>query len=307
MVQLPSTKVVDPFGEVNVYPQGNKTRVTATILMTPAIEGASTGLAIDGSASMQKLFGSRAISKLFAASGTNLVEPVAKTLADFLANFDSQARTKVIYWACGAGGGQVEEKGDFSAANAEKFSFGPPVNFGTGTRLVPALRYFTQKQFPSSAWSIFVFITDGVLDDFDEVKSYTLQLAREIAAGKRGFLKLVLIGIGEAIDEAQLDALDNLDYQGICDSEGYAIDLWDHKLASEMQKIEEIFAEVVTRDVIVAPSAQILDDKRRPVSPIGVQSYNDGLPAFLEFSVPSGTQSFELVLPDGTRVTQPLS
>ena len=48
MAQL--KKVVEPFGEVNVFPiAGGGTRVTATILMEPRREGAQTGIALDGS------------------------------------------------------------------------------------------------------------------------------------------------------------------------------------------------------------------------------------------------------------------
>ena len=48
MTQLKT--VVDPFGEVNVYPAaGGKSRVVATILMQPHKEGAQTGIALDGS------------------------------------------------------------------------------------------------------------------------------------------------------------------------------------------------------------------------------------------------------------------
>jgi hypothetical protein len=88
---------------------------------------------------------------------------------------------------------------------------------------------------------------------------------------------------------------------------GEPIDIWDHKLASEMQKIEEIFAEVVSDNVILAPSAEILDSNGRPVTPIGRSSYNDGLPALIEFSVPAGSNAFTLVLPGGKRVSQKIA
>ncbi len=56
MAQL--KQVVDPFGEVNVYPtSGGKVRVTATILMEPRKEGTQTGIALDGSYSMELLYG----------------------------------------------------------------------------------------------------------------------------------------------------------------------------------------------------------------------------------------------------------
>ena len=47
MTQL--KKVVEPFGEVNVYPsRAGKTRVVATILMEPHKEGAQTGIVAGG-------------------------------------------------------------------------------------------------------------------------------------------------------------------------------------------------------------------------------------------------------------------
>ena len=42
-------KVVEPFGEVNVYPAGpGKVRVVATVLMEPEREGTQTGIAVTG-------------------------------------------------------------------------------------------------------------------------------------------------------------------------------------------------------------------------------------------------------------------
>ncbi|MEI6901299.1 MAG: SDR family NAD(P)-dependent oxidoreductase, partial [Bacteroidota bacterium] len=85
----------------------------ATILMKPTVEGAQTGLAIDGSASMKNSFGAAgAVSSLFSAASPNIVEPVAQTIGAFLANFDSDGQTTVIYWACGIGGTELEDLGD---------------------------------------------------------------------------------------------------------------------------------------------------------------------------------------------------
>ena len=68
-------KVVEPFGEVNVYPtRSGRTRVVATILMEPHKEGAQTGIALDGSGSMAKLYGvedgSRVLSPIFGGPKT---------------------------------------------------------------------------------------------------------------------------------------------------------------------------------------------------------------------------------------------
>src|SRR5262249_27327389 len=79
-------KVVEPFGEVNVYPAaGGKVRVVATILMEPRKEGAQTGIALDGSGSMARLYGvdtgGGVVSSLFARKPvTNQVSPVARSI-----------------------------------------------------------------------------------------------------------------------------------------------------------------------------------------------------------------------------------
>src|SRR5207249_5801362 len=92
MAQL--KKVVEPFGEVNVYPAaGGKQRVTATILMEPRREGTQTGIALDGSGSMAAAYGvDDGSGGGFWASlfGTrkqlvNEVSPVAQKLCAYLA------------------------------------------------------------------------------------------------------------------------------------------------------------------------------------------------------------------------------
>lgn len=178
MSQLSSDLVVEPFGEVNVFTEGSRVRVKTTILMKPAVEGAQTGLAIDGSASMKSAFGaSGAVSALFASASVNIVQPVARTIGGFLANFDSDGQTSVIYWACAAGGQGVQDLGDMSVEQVKARAFAAPTDFGNGTKLLPALQYFAETRFPSAPWSIFVFLTGGAIEDLDAVKAYTLQLA----------------------------------------------------------------------------------------------------------------------------------
>ena len=309
-MQIPGSETVEPFGEVNVYLQPDKSvRVVAPILMTPNIENAQTGLAIDASRSMKVNFGDTGFGGgAFGAKPVNSVELVGRKLADFLANFDSDGNTTVIYWACGKapregelGGGDIEERGDFSSEQAQSMLLPPPKVYGTGTQLLPAVKYYTETRFALAPWAIFVFITDGRIDDLEAVKAYTLSLAKQIVEGKRSFVKLVLIGVGPDVDENQMAELDDLDYPELRDANGKSveIDLWDHRIAAEMKRIEEIFAEVVGRDNIVAPRGEILDlaDKL-------VKSFSDGLPAYLEFKMPPGSVGFTLVLPDGQRFTQ---
>lgn len=152
-----------------------------------------------------------------------------------------------------------------------------------------------------------MFITDVAIEDLEAVKDYSIQLARQIAAGRRKFTKLVLIGLGPQVNEAQMEELDDLDCGGLKSPEGDDIDLWDHTLAATMRRLEEIFKEVVSAQTILAPSAKILDSFGKPVTPIGRTSYADGLPAFLKFSMQKGATAFTLQLPDGTAITQPIA
>jgi hypothetical protein len=300
MAQLKT--VVDPFGEVNVYPAaGGKARVVATILMEPHKEGAQTGIALDGSGSMSKLYGvedgSRVLSPIFGGPKKlhNEVTPVAQKVCAYLARkIDADGGTTCIYWAVGPGGGEIEVVGDLRADEAERHVFGPPRDFGTGTQLLPAVRYFVDR-FRSAPWGFYVFITDGELHDLDAVKDYSTRLAREIAARRRNPVKFVLIGVGPSVNETQMEELDDLDT-------GTGIDLWDHKLAAEMRVLQEIFAEVVDKNARVADHGRILDPQGRVV-----KNYEGvGLPAYLEFEMPAGAEYFTLEV-NGARIHQGLS
>ncbi len=299
MAQL--KKVVDPFGEVNVYPvAGGRIRVTATILMEPHKEGAQTGIALDGSGSMAKLYGKDdgggVLSPIFRKTQPqNEVTPVAQQICAYLARrIDADGGTTVIYWSTGENGSEIEVVGDLRADEAERHIFGPPRDFGTGTQLLPAVKYFVER-FKDAPWGFYAFITDGELHDLDAVKQYSTWLAREVAAGRRKPLKFVLIGLGPDANEGQMEELDDLET-------GTPIDLWDHKLAKEMRVLQEIFAEVVDKNARVANNGRILDPQGRVL-----RNYGDvGLPAYLEFEVPVGTPYFTLEV-NGQCIHQGLS
>ena len=303
MAQLPSP--VEPFGEVNVYPQPDGSlKIVATILMEPDIEGARAGLALDGSASMQKMYGANApVSPLFrTAAGANYVEPVARMMAAYLARFASDGQVHLAYWACSPDGSKVEPIGVVTEAGAATLKVGGPKQWGRQTKLLPPVRHFVEGVFAGARWAIAVFVTDGVIEDLDAVKDYCRDFAHRIALGEQAFAKLVLLGVGEEVDEGQMEELDDM-FEGsdLRDPNGNPIDLWDHKLASEMKSLHEIFAEVVSDNVVVADSGTVLDGAGRVA-----HSYPDGLPARLRFTLPAGATAFTLDFPGG-RVTQDLT
>jgi hypothetical protein len=298
-------KTVDPFGEVNVYSKpGGALRVVATILMEPRREGTQTGIALDGSASMASLYGitddsggGGFFASLFGSKkkeAQNEVTPVAQKVCAHLARkLDADGGTTCIYWATGQGGSKVEVIGDLTADQAEKHHFGPPRDFGTGTQLLPAVRYFVER-FKDAPWGFYVFITDGELHDLDQVKNYSIRLARDVAAGRAKPVKFILIGVGPNVNEDQMEQLDDLDT-------GTDIDLWDHKLAAEMRVLSQIFAEVVDKNARVADNGKILDPQAKVV-----KNYSDtGLPAKLEFELPAGSTYFTLEV-EGKQVRQDL-
>jgi hypothetical protein len=222
----------------------------------------------------------------------NEVSPVAQRICAHLARkIDADGATTVIHYATGLRGDQIEVVGDLRAEDAERHTFAPPREYGTDTQLLPAVKYFVER-FADAPWGFFVFITDGSLNDMGPLKSYTTHLARDIAAGKRNPLKLLLIGVGNSVNPEQMEELDDL-YTGT------AIDLWDHKIAREMRVLQQIFAEVVDKNARVADQGRILDPDGKVVKDYaGV-----GVPAFLAFTLPAGTKSFLLEL-NGQRIYQ---
>ncbi len=271
--------------------------------MVPDVEGARTGLALDASASMKKLYGVSALlgGPFAKADGTpNLVEPVGRTIVEHLAQFSSTGCCDLIYWAVNPAGDAVEPIG----ANAAAVPIvGPKKHpWGRGTKLLPPVKYFVETAFASAPWAICVFVTDGVIEDLADVKAYCLQFAQQVASGQRKFVKHVLLGVGEEVDQAQMEELDDMfEGSGLKDPAGNDIDLWDHMLAAEMRKVEEVFKEVVSADTLITASGRVVNQ-----AGVSCKEYPDGLPAMLRFKMPAGSTAFTMEFPGGA-VTQDIS
>lgn len=294
-------------------------------------EGWQTGVALDASASMKNSFGrglrgsvpddvvrqylrkgwveeldldgrrvmsyqpeayEDAVAKGYLVFTPNLVEPLARDFISYLAgNLDEDGGTTVVYWACDDGSA-YEVVGDYTAEQVKRLNFPGPQksDFGTGTRLLPAVRYFVDR-FRDAKRGMYLFLTDGKLDDLAAVKRYTTDLCQQIASGRRNAVKCVLIGVGEEVEESQMEELDDLDT-------GTDVDVWDHKIAKEMRAVVEIFAEVVDENQILAPEACVYD-----AGGVVVKMFNDGMPAKVTFTMPASSKYFELEV-NGERVRQ---
>jgi hypothetical protein len=226
----------------------------------------------------------------------NRVEPVARKITAYLAGeLDEDGGTTVAYWACGQRGDEFEVIGDVTADQCLNLTLRGPtkLRFGQGTRLTPVAKYFVNR-FRDANHGIYVFLTDGRIDDEDELTKYTIELARGVESGKVNDVKFVLVGIGKQIDQAQMLRLDDLET-------GTDIDIWDHKIAAEMRGLTDLFAEVVNENMIVAPSAKIYDSSGRVVKDLP-----RGLTAYVKFTMPASSTFFEVELPDGRRLHQPM-
>lgn len=293
-------------------------RIKATVLMKPNVENAQTGLAIDASGSMSEMFGgsggSVVVSDFFADPSIpkkpNVVERVSRKIAAYLAQFDGDGQTTAIYFALGPSGKETKFIGEIDAETAATQEFSMPDNPGRGTRLCPAINYFLQH-FPDNPWLICLFITDGLIDDLEETKALSKKICQEMADGKRNFTKFVIIGLGREFSKPDspasraLEELDDLDEDPVYAVEGQ--DLWDHKITADMKSLDEIFAEVVSESTILCSNASVVDSEGRPVTPLNGESYSDGLPALLRFTMPAGSTSFTLSLPNGSTVTQDIT
>jgi hypothetical protein len=336
-ILIPSNLTAEPFGKVRILRDSNSLRVDFSILMEPQgqqAEGWQTGVALDASASMRGWYGRAlegkvpedvvrdyeskgwvenrhedgrkvksfqknayedAIQKGHLKFSQKVIQPLAQEFIAYLASkLDANGGTTVVYWACGKGEA-VEVVGDFTEEQCRLLDIQGPrsLGFGYGTMLVPAVRYFVER-FVNAKRGMFVFITDGKLDDLDDVKKFTTTLARSIHSGTRNPVKCVLVGVGTEIDESQMEQLDNLDT-------GTGVDIWDHKIATEMRGLVEIFSELVSENQIVAPTAAIYDSAGNLV-----KRFADGLPARAVVDLPPATEWFEIEV-GGKRIRQAIT
>ena len=335
IITLPSSALHPLFGKVSYRKVGGEKEVMFSILMPSLGEGWQTGLALDASSSMRAAYGKvlsgtvpptvrkdytkrgwireqkrdgatmpifqpqayeDALAKGYLRWTENAVEPETRRFVQYLAdNIDADGGTTLIYWACGKGDA-IELVGDIRGGDCAGLLIQGPTSagFGTGTHLLPAIRYF-EERFASASDGIYIFITDGRIEDLAAVKTYCVDLAKRIESGRRNSIKCVLIGLGPDIDESQMVELDDLDT-------GTDVDIWDHKIAADMRDITEIFAELVDESIQIAPMASIFDDSGELV-----RRLSDGLPARVTFRLPLSATFFELEIPGQDRIRQGLA
>jgi len=280
-----------PFSDVH-NKAGN---VIATLLHDPTVEGLDVALYMDGSASMEDEYGPRGVlAKL--APVKNLVEPQMRWMLEYLASKDRNGVLRVVYWATNDGS-ELEVIGDLNGAQAKDYKFPGPRFYGKGTVMLPVLRdyiaYIRGEVANGARRGLAVIITDSQLHDSADVKAYSAQVAKEIAGGRLPRLNFVLVGVGDQVDEEQMEEICHEEFPGV----GH---LWCHRVADRMEEMAELVAVLVDETMTVAAGGTIYDDKGNVL-----KVYEARLPAVLEFKVPAGCASFTLEVA-GQRFTQPI-
>ena len=284
--------VVKPFSDVHLKGR----TVVATLLHDPTVEGLDVALYMDGSASMENTYGPRGIlAKL--GPVRNQVEPQMQWMLEYLANKDRDGVLRVAYWATGSGA-DLEIVGDLEGTKAKQYKFPGPRAYGKATILLPVLRDYVahikrEVTERGARRGLAVIITDSQLSDPEDVIAYTQQVAKEIAAGRLPRINFVLLGVGEQVDEAQMEKIGHEEYPGV----GH---LWCHRHADKMEEMAELVAVLVDETMTVAAGGTVYDNKGKVV-----KTYEGRLPAVLQFDVPDGCDAFTLEV-GGQRFTQPI-
>ncbi len=283
--------IVRPFSDV--HRTGNK--VVATLLHDPTVEGLDVALYMDGSASMEDEYGPRGVlAKL--APVKNLVEPQMQWMLEYLASKDRDGKVRVAYWATGDGT-QIEVVGDLTGPQAKGYRFPGPRFYGKATVMLPVLRDFVahiKQQLQTGARrGLAVIITDSQLSDPNDVRAYATQVAKEVANGRLPRMNFVFVGVGDQVDEEQMEEISHETYPGV----GH---LWCHRIADRMEEMAELVAVLVDETMTVAAGGTIYDENGKIL-----KSYEGRLPAVLEFDVPAECKAFTLEVA-GQRFTQPI-
>jgi hypothetical protein len=285
--------VVRPFADVHLKGRA----VIATLLHDPTVEGLDVALYMDGSASMEGVYGPRGIlAKL--GPVRNLVEPQMQWMLEYLATKDRDGILRVAYWATGSGA-DLEIVGDLDGAKAKQYKFPGPRSYGKATTLLPVLRDYVahikrEVTERGARRGLAVIVTDSQLSDPGDVIAYTQQVAKEIVAGRLPRINFMLLGVGEQVDEEQMERIGHEEYPG-------AGHLWCHRHADRLEEMAELVAVLVDETMTVAAGGTIYDNKGKVI-----KIYEGRLPAVLQFDVPPGCMEFTLEV-GGQRFTQPLA
>jgi hypothetical protein len=213
----------------------------------------------------------------------NIMDYLAPEFIGYMARtLAVDGRTALIYWA-GGNGSEIENVGDLNENDCYGLTIDGPeaMMFGNKTMLLPAVKSLVER-YSNSNMGMFVFVSDGHIDDLADVKQYTINLAREITANQKKYVKCILVGIGDDVDEQSIRELVALNAKTY-------VNIWSFMLVNDLQDLIRIFGETTSDIQIVARHGSIYDDQGNLL-----MDCDNGLPAAIFFSMPLESQWFEL-------------
>lgn len=292
------------FADVHLKERGNQLAVEATFAVDPGIEKLAAAFYMDGSDSMNQAgnYGrKRAFFSINIGQQRNPVEDAMRIIVPYIAQKDADGVCRVAYWATGSQGTEIEPIGDLTAQDATTFEFDGPQRFGGGTYLLPAVRDFVayiqrlQQQGDVKA-ALGAIVTDGQIHDFNDIMGYTHELANAIMANKFPRTSLVLVGVGPSVDHEQMETLEEATPETFT---GRSI--WCCAEAESVDDLPELVAHLLDTNTPAFWGGAVLRDENGRV----LQSWEDMVPAVIEFELPANARSFTLQVGSET-FTQPL-
>jgi hypothetical protein len=142
-----------------------------------------------------------------------------------------------------------------------------------------------------------VFLTDGHLEDEQEVIAETHRVAAEMRSAARLSIKCVLIGVGKQVDRGQLERINDMDMP----EELKDVDMWNAQIFADMRDLNDAWSEIFDPDTVVGTSLRVFDDQGQLV-----HEQTDEVKALITFQMPARSRSFEMVLDGEMKVRQQL-
>lgn len=281
------------FADLHLEDEGGKLKMEVTFAVDPSIERLAAALYMDGSDSMRQAgnYGrKRSFFSINIGKQRKPVEEAMRVIVPYIAAKDADGVCRVAYWAAGQKGKEIQAIGELSAQQAGEMEFDGPEVFGGGTYLLPAVRDFvayiqeTRKGADVKA-ALAVLVTDGQIHDFDEVVGYTQQLADAVMSEKFPRANLVLVGVGPDVDHEQMEQLAEATPDGYTGR-----DIWCCAEAKSVDDLPELVAHLLDENTPAFWGGAVLKDERGQV----IQSWEDMVPAVIEFELPDGARSFTL-------------
>lgn len=286
-------KLVKVLADVNVVPQGDgQNKIVVCVMPDPNVligeRESRAVIGLDASRSIKPWYGGKAgpFETL-----PNQIKPIATRLGEILCGLMKDDKTRFFYWAMGTGG-DIEDIGTYSSSELPDMSVAgvDKTAWGRGTHLLPAIKTVVEGGGGSSSWVMGVILTDGKIEDEQECMEYCMGLGKFLVENPEVTIKLILIGVGEAVNREQLVRFDDM-FEGT-DLED-DVDIWSCCPIDDIEDEEGIlgvlFGELMTEDMIVASSGKVLDPDGNMV-----KQFSDGLPGKFSFMLPEDCSSFTL-------------